>query len=167
MRHFPRNLQSRRDALANRADHVFDHGATDDQTRADRAARYARFTAIGLGGFSNNAANNETIVIGGKTYTFQNSLTQVDGHILIQAGSIAGTRNGLLAAIGAVQVASSVASIDWAGNTTANSSVLAHSIGANSISLTAKIPGPYANSIALDTTCASFVWGNSFMSLGC
>lgn len=167
MRHFPRNLQSRRAALANRADHVFDHGVTDDQTRIDRAARYARFTAVGAGGFSNNAANGETIVIGGKTYTFQNSLTQVDGHILIQAGSIAGTRNGLLAAILGTQVASAVSSIDWAGNTTANSSVLASSIGANSVSLLAKLPGPYANSIALSTTAASFVWGNSFMSLGC
>jgi hypothetical protein len=167
MRHFPRDLATRRDSLANHADHVFDHGVPDPQTRIDRGARYARFTSVGAGGFSNNAVDAETITIGGQVYTFQNSLTQTNGHILIQAGSVAGTRNGLLAAMGALQVASSVASIDWAGNTVANSSVLGSSIGANSLGLLARIPGPYANSVALGTTCASFVWGNSFMSLGC
>jgi hypothetical protein len=167
MRHFPRNLQSRRDSYAAHSDHVFDHGVTDDKTRIDRAARYPRFTAVGAGGFSNNAVDGETITVGGQVYTFQDSLTQTNGHILIQAASVAGTRNGFLAAVGALQVASSVASIDWAGNMVANSSVLASSIGANSFSLAARLPGPYANSVALGTTCASFVWGNSFMSLGC
>jgi hypothetical protein len=166
MRFYPRNLQSRRDAAAN-PDHVMDHVHVADQVTQDRAARYAKFTSVGLGGFSNNAADGETVTIGGQVYTFQNSLTQTNGNILIQAGSVAGTRNGLLAAIGALQVASAVSSIAFAGNTVINSSVRASSIGANSVQLTAKVPGPFANSVALATSAASFVWGNSFMVNGC
>jgi hypothetical protein len=49
--------------------------------------------------FTGQPSDTETITINGKVYTFQTTLTQVDGHVLISAVNAEGTIDNLVAAI--------------------------------------------------------------------
>lgn len=96
-------------------------------------------------------ANAEVIVIGGKTYTFQTSLTNVDGHVKIGA-SMDATLANLAAAIN-LGAGSGTA---YAAATTLHPLVSA-AVTENEeddddvITLTAKVPGVLGNLIAVTT----------------
>ena len=92
-------------------------------------------------------ANNETVVINGKTYTFQTTLTNGDGNVLI-VGTTA-SRDNLVAAINIGVGAGTL----YALSTTLHPTVTASAVPAsNNMVATAKCPGTAGNSIALNET---------------
>lgn len=116
--------------------------------------------ATGILTFTNQPANNETVTIGTKTYTFQTVLTNVDGNVLIGANTAASISN-LAAAIN-LGAGSGTA---YAAATTANTQVAA-TAGATTLTITALVGGTAANSIATTETITNASWGGATMSGG-
>lgn len=96
--------------------------------------------------FTNNLANGDTLTIDAKTYTFQNTLTNVDGNIQIGASST-DTRANLIAAINLTGTPGT----DYAAAMTLHPTVSASQPGANPV-ITAKTAGAAGNSIAFTET---------------
>lgn len=96
-----------------------------------------------------NFADGETVTTGSKVYTFQTVLTNVDGHVLI-GGSATASLSNLVAAI----TLGPGSGTTYAAATTANTFVTATS-GASTLTLTAILPGPAANTTATTETAAN------------
>lgn len=130
-----------------------------EPTRTSYANRIIlRFTSAALSAYafysvSTNFANGETIVIGSKTYTFETSLTNVDGHV--QIGVDANTSLGNFVA--AVNLAGGAGS-SYAAATTANSQVSAFQLSTASLKVTALTTGASGNSIGISTTAVHGTW---------
>lgn len=110
---------------------------------------------------SANYGNGETVTIGTKVYTFQTTLTDVDGHVQIglnEASSIA----NLAAAINNDGTAGS----QYAASNTANTNVTAVSDGIHVLTATAIVPGSAANSVATTTTAVAAAWANATLTGG-
>jgi hypothetical protein len=97
----------------------------------------------------------ETITIGSKVYTLQDTLTNVDGHVK-RSGTIATDLANLVKAINLTGVAGT----DYAAATTINSQVSAVS-GATTLTVTSKVVGAASNSIATTETMTNGSWGNT------
>lgn len=110
-----------------------------------------------------NVANTETVVIDGKTYTYQTSLTDSDGNVLI-GGSASASLDNLIAAIN-LQVGSGT---EYAASTTIHSTVTALAGAGDTMDITAKTAGTAGNSIATTETLAGSgnEWGAGTMSGG-
>jgi hypothetical protein len=91
--------------------------------------------------------DGDTYTIGGKTYTFQTTLTDVDGNVNI-GGTLAQAKLNLVAAMDL----SGVAGTDYATSMTAHPSVDAAAFSGNDCVLTAKVGGPSGNAIATTET---------------
>lgn len=111
-------------------------------------------SAAGTLTFTANASNGETVTIGGKIYTFQTTLTNVDGNVHI-GGSTAASVTNLIEAINA----GAGAGTDYAAATAANAWVTAAAGAGTSIVATARSGGAYGNSIATTETSATASWG--------
>ena len=105
--------------------------------------------------------NGETITIDAKVYTMTNSLTDVDGRVLIGAGS-ADSINNLVAAIGLLPGANSL----YANSMTIHPTCLAEVGTGTSIDVSAKTGGTAGNSIATTETASNASFGGSTLSGG-
>ena len=94
--------------------------------------------------------DGETLVIAGKTYTFQDTLTDVDGYVHIGA-TIAATVTNLLAAVNLSNEGESAvgAGTDYAASTTRNTDVHAVLTSATVITMVAHAPGTQGNLIPM------------------
>jgi hypothetical protein len=109
--------------------------------------------ATGVLGFLGNAQDGETVTIGRRTYTFQATLTNTDGNVLIGA-TAADTVANLVAAIN-LQAGAGTA---YAAATTLNPDVIARAGGGDSLVVEAKLGGTAGNSIATTTTLTDGFW---------
>jgi hypothetical protein len=101
-------------------------------------------------GTTTSGTDPDTYTIDGKTYTFQNTLTDVDGNVNI-GGSLAQAKLNLVAAMDL----SGVAGTDYATSMTAHTTVDIAAFIVNDAVLTAKAPGTAGNSIATTETFAA------------
>jgi len=118
--------------------------------------------AAGVLTFGSQPNNNDTVTIDTKTYTFQTTLSNVDGNVLIGA-TAADSANNLQAAINLGAGAGST----YAAATTLHPTVAASGTG-TPMTATAKIAGTNQNSIATteSTGGARLSWGGSTLSGG-
>lgn len=107
-----------------------------------------------------NVSNAETVTVGAKTYTFQNTLTNVDGNVFVGA-NLTGTFVNLVAAINR----SGSPGVQYAASMTLNPNVSAASV-ATKLTVTAKVKGEAANTLALATTSVTVSWGASTLTGG-
>ena len=104
--------------------------------------------------YTGQPTDGEQVEIGGKTYTFQTTLTDSDGNVQIGA-TADDSFNNLAAAIDL----SGTAGTDYAASTTAHPSVDASNDTTNDVmTATAETPGDAGNSITVSTTVANASW---------
>lgn len=103
--------------------------------------------------------NTETVTIGGKVYTFQTVLTNVDGNVLIGASAATALTN-LAAAINL----SAGSGTTYAAATTLHPTVSAN--GTNPLTVTAKVAGVGGNGIATTETLSGGSWGAATLADG-
>lgn len=111
---------------------------------------------------STNFANAETVTIGTKVYTFQTTLTNVDGHVDIGADLTA----SLLNLLRAINNSGGVPGTDYAASTEAHPSVSAISSNATTLVVRALIGGTAGNSIATTEVCTNAAWGAATLASG-
>ncbi len=99
--------------------------------------------------------NGEAVTIGSKVYTFQDTLTNVDGNVKIGATQAASVTN----LINAINLGAGVVGTDYATAMTINPSVTAANGTANTAVLTAKIAGGSGNAIATTETLTNGSFG--------
>lgn len=116
--------------------------------------------ATGLLTISAQPANNDTVTINGKVYTFQTVLTNVNGNVLIGV-SAATARDNLIAAIN-LGAGSGTA---YAAVMTLNADVRAVASGAN-VSVLAKVVGTSGNAITTTKSGANYAWGAATLTGG-
>lgn len=108
-----------------------------------------------------NFANTETVTVGGKVYTFQDTLTDVDGNVKVGASASASLDN-LKAAINL----ESGAGTAYAASMTENLNVRVSSKTATTIVVKARVPGTIGNLIASTETGANASWGGAVLASG-
>ncbi len=102
--------------------------------------------------FTTQPADGDTVVIDGKTYTFQATLTNVDGHVY-RGASATEARDNLVAAI----MGSAGAGTLYAAATTPHTTVKAAASGGNMVA-TALQGGTAGNSLATTKTSTHIAW---------
>lgn len=107
------------------------------------------------------ATDTQTIVVGGKTYTTQTALTNVDGNVLIGANAAATLAN-LKAAINL----SAGAGTTYAAATTANPLVVANTLTATTLQIIARIAGAIGNLIGTTETQTNWSFGGAVLASG-
>lgn len=117
--------------------------------------------ALGTLTAAGNAANTETVTVGGKVYTFQATLTDVDGNVQVGADAETSLAN-LYAAINLGTGAGTA----YAAATTANDHVVATSKTATTLVVKSKVPGKIGNLIASTETGVSLSWGAATLASG-
>lgn len=122
---------------------------------------FGGINATGTLTLSANLSNTETVVIGGKTYTAQSSLTDSDGNFLIGA-SASDTIDNLIAAINLGTGSGSL----YAASTTANTDVVATAGAGDTLVLTALTSGTPGNSVTTTETSATAAWGAATLEGG-
>lgn len=105
--------------------------------------------------------DGDTTTIDGKTYTFQNVLTDVDGNVQ-NTGAVAATLTNLFNAINLT----GVPGVDYATSMTAHTSVTATATTAISITVTAITPGLLGNLILVSNTIGGVDWDGPTLSGG-
>jgi hypothetical protein len=108
-----------------------------------------------------NAQDSEVAIIGGKTYTFQDTLTNVDGHVKVGTDADTSLAN-LIAAINL----GSGAGTAYAVATTRHTTVGATAGGTGEMDVVANVTGPSGNDIAVYTTMAHGSWVGSYLTGG-
>ena len=108
-----------------------------------------------------NAANTETVTIGGKVYTFQTSLTDVDGNVLIGA-SASDSLDNLIAAINLGTGAGTLYATSMTENAHASAAVGA----GDTMVVTAKVAGLIGNFIDTTETGTQLSWGAATLASG-
>jgi hypothetical protein len=139
-------------------------------TATDHADLYAKLRAFVVAGenasqtltLSANAGNTETVTIDSKVYTFQTSLTNVDGNVLIGATAL-DSLNNLRQAINLEPAGSG---ISYAAATVVHPSARAVNGAGNTLVARAKAPGTGGNSMATTETLANGSWGDTTMNGG-
>lgn len=109
-----------------------------------------------------NFADGETVTIGGKVYTFQAALTDVDGHVKVGATAALSLTN-LRNAINRNNVGTP--GTDFATSTTANTKVTATATS-TVLTVTAIVYGTPGNSIATIATVSNASWGAATLTGG-
>lgn len=112
-----------------------------------------------VGGGGSVIQNNDTLTIDGRVYTWQTSLTNVDGHVLIGANDTA----ALLNMKNAINLGTNGGT--YAAAMTANTSVLALSSNATTLVINALVTGKVGNRIATIETSAGS-WGAVTLASG-
>jgi len=107
------------------------------------------------------ATDTNTLTIGGKTYTVQTSLTNVDGNILIGADAAATCQN----IYDAVNLTGTVGT-QYATAMTANTRVRASAVTATTVVFRALTPGEIGNLIATTDTVTNFAFTSTVMASG-
>lgn len=107
-------------------------------------------------------ANADTVTIGSRTYTFQDTLTNVDGNVK-RTGTLAADLINLRNAINLNSVG--VVGVDFAAATTRNVQVTATATGTTLVA-TAIVAGTPGNSIATTEVGANTAWGAATLAGG-
>ena len=110
---------------------------------------------------SGTFTDTQTVVVGGKTYTTQTSLTNVDGNVLIGADAAATLQN-LYDAINLTGTAGT----QYAAAMTANTRVKATAVTATTLVVRALTPGEVGNLIASTETQTNAAWGAATLASG-
>lgn len=105
--------------------------------------------------------DTQTVVIAGKTYTTQTTLTNTDGHVLIGANQTA-THQNLLDAINLTGTAGT----QYATAMTKNTSVWATAATATTTVVAAHVAGAIGNNIATTETQTNASWGAATLASG-
>jgi len=105
--------------------------------------------------------DTQTVVVGGKTYTTQAVLTNVDGNVLIGA-SAAATLQNLKDAINLTGTPGT----QYAAAMTANPLVVATSVTATTLVVSSKVAGAIGNQIATTETQTNAAWGGVVLAAG-
>lgn len=105
--------------------------------------------------------DTQTVVVGGKTYTTQTSLTNVDGNVLIGANAAATLQN-LYDAINLTGTAGT----QYATAMTLNGGVTATAVTATTLVVKAKVPGSIGNAIPSTETQTNAAWGAATLASG-
>src|SRR5687768_12652640 len=121
------------------------------------AITHAAGTLTAAGTFS----NTQTVVVGGKTYTTQTTLTNVDGNVAIGANAAATLQN-LYDAINLTGTPGT----QYAAAMTANELVKATAVDATTLTVAAKVPGEIGNLIASTETQTNASWGAAVLAGG-
>lgn len=106
-------------------------------------------------------ADTETVTVGGKTYTFQATLTDVDGNVDLGANNTEALAN-LAAAINLGAGAGTA----YAASMTENPLVRAISSDATTLVVRSKVEGAIGNQIASTEAAASGSWGAATLAGG-
>lgn len=109
-----------------------------------------------------NLVNGDTVTIDVKVYTFQDTLTDVDGNVHIGA-SASDTLDNF---IDAINKAGAGGAPDYADSMTIHPTVAAVAGAADTMDIHAKIGGTGGNSIATTDDNANVAWGDTTMSGG-
>lgn len=119
--------------------------------------------ATGTLTLADNAADSETVTIGTKTYTFQTTLTDVDGHVQLGA-TASDSIDNLIAAINLGPGKGTA----YADSMSLNADVSAAAGAGDTMDVTAKLGGTKGDSIATTETLAAVgsQWGGSTLSGG-
>jgi hypothetical protein len=118
---------------------------------------HAQGTLTSTGTFT----DTQTVVVGGKTYTTQSTLTNVDGNVFIGANAAATLQN-LYDAINLTGTAGT----QYAAAMTENSMVEATGVTATTLVVKAKVPGTIGNAIASTETQTNASWGAATLASG-
>ncbi len=105
--------------------------------------------------------DTQTVVVGGKTYTTQTTLTNVDGNVLIGADASTTLAN-LKAAINLDAGSGTL----YAAATTVNPHVKATTKTATTLKVVSKVPGAIGNLIATTETQTNASWGAATLASG-
>jgi hypothetical protein len=117
--------------------------------------------ARGILTLSGNAADTETVVIDGKTYTFQAVLTDTDGNVLV-GGSASASIDNLVAAI----TLGAGAGTTYAASTTLHTTVTASAGAGDTMDAFAKTGGAAGDAITTTETLGFGAWGGGTFSMG-
>lgn len=139
-------------------------------TATDHADLYAKLRAFLVAGenaaqtltLTANAADTETVTIGAKTYTFQATLTNVDGNVFIGA-TMLDTLNNLRQAINLEPAGSGTS---YAAATVVHPTARAVNGAGNTLVARAKAAGTGGNALATTETLANGSWGAATMAGG-
>ena len=109
-----------------------------------------------------NAGNGETIVFAGVTYTWETTLTNVDGNVLICATNIESAYNLIAAVTLGETPAGDGAGVAYALATTLNDFATADTVPgtANAVLATAKSGGTSGNALVTTEAMANAAWAN-------
>ena len=122
----------------------------------------ASVAASGVLTLTSNANNGDTVTIGGKLYTFETSLTDVDGHVLIDAGTASNTIDNFIAAI----TLGAGAGTAYATSMTANPYVTAVAGAGDTMDVTALSIGVAGNLIDTTETSTVMNWASTTLTGG-
>lgn len=139
-------------------------------TATDHTDLYAKLRAFLAAGenaagtltLSGNAADTETVTIGAKTYTFQASLTNTDGNVLVGATALDSINNLRQA----INLEPAGAGVVYAAATVVHPTARAVNGAGNTLVARAKTPGTGGNALATTETMGSGAWGGATMSGG-
>ncbi len=115
-----------------------------------------------LTGDGTNITDGDTVTIDGKVYTFQDTLTNVDGNVKKGASAAASLTN----LFHAINASGGVSGTDYAAATTAHSTVVATNPTATTVKVTAITPGTGGNSLATTEASTHLAWGGATLSGG-
>lgn len=121
----------------------------------------AAVAATGVLTGTSNFADTETVTIDTKVYTFQTTLTNVDGNIQI-GGSLAASLQNLFDAINLTGTPGT----QYAASMTLHPTVTATANDATTLTVTAKAAGTFGNTIATTETATNASWGGATLSGG-
>lgn len=121
----------------------------------------AAVAATGILTLTGNALDTETVTIGTKTYTFQATLTDVDGNVLIGA-TASDSLDNLIAAITLGAGSGTL----YAASTTLHPTVTAAAGAGDTMDVTAKDKGTAGNTIATTETLTNGSFGGATLSGG-
>ena len=119
--------------------------------------------AVGTWRGTTNLADADTIVIDGKTYTFQATLTNVDGNVTIGA-NLKATMKNLFNAINVN--GGGVPGTDYAAAMTAHATVDAIDWSATTVTVRAKTGGTGGNALATTDASTAGAWGAATLAGG-
>lgn len=131
-------------------------GSVGCEATADARLRFTLTPSVATGilTFAGNASDTNTVVLNGKTYTFQTVLTNVNGNVLI-GGSASASIDNLIAAINLTAGAGTT----YAAATTLHPTISAQAGAGDTMVARAKDRGSAGNALTTTETLASGSWG--------
>lgn len=145
------------DAESNPSEIVFDETVIASGTAAG-------VKAVGtLTGDGTVVSDGDTVTIGSKVYTFQATLTNVDGHVHIVSGNASATLTNLFHAI---NNSGGTSGTDYAAATTANTDVVATNPSGTTVVATAINAGSASNAVATTEASTHLSWGATTLTGG-
>lgn len=131
---------------------------TSGRTRVDLSTNGTKATNVLV--LAGNAANTETVVVAGKTYTFKTAITTADGDVLVGASAAESATNLYKAASLSIG-----AGTNYGSGMTANTNAEAVAVTTTSVWFRATSPG-VAGNLATTETGGSIAFANSTLVSG-